>query len=102
MFNILLTFFIHTIQISYEHYSIFSKILLLKNKLLIDSSHLFFVAVGGIVEDFAFFSKAGTVAGAIPGMLKFVVAQSTAKMWTPGSCRRDQPQGGFKQIDAKL
>ena len=55
-----------------------------------------------IVDEFSGFSKAGAVAGAIPGVLRLIIFQSTPKMRTPRGCGRKQSDGGFQSVDRQL
>ena len=56
----------------------------------------------GVIYQLAVFSEARAVAGAIPGVLDFVVFESATEVWTSrrGGCKKSN--GRLKSVEGKL
>ena len=55
-----------------------------------------------IVDQLTVFREARAVAGAIPGMLDFVVFESATEVWTSGRGGCKKPNGRLKSVESKL
>ena len=61
-----------------------------------------FIIRRGIVDQLTVFREARAVAGAIPGMLDFVVFESATEVWTSGRGGCKKPNGRLKSVEGKL
>ena len=60
-----------------------------------------FIIRRGIVDQLTVFREARAVAGAIPGMLDFVVFESATEVWTSGRGGCKKPNGRLKSVALK-